>query len=66
LSAAFSHKDESKYIVTLTGQPDWLLILWDWDKLKILTKINIGITGIPASIMQNQKAGETENIDFNY
>jgi len=41
------------------------LILWDWDKLKILTKINIGITGMPASIIQNQKAGDVD-IDFNY
>jgi hypothetical protein len=41
------------------------LILWDWDKLKILTKINIGITGVPASIMQ-QKGGDTADIEFNY
>ena len=63
LSACFNPKDENRYIITLTGQPDWQLILWDWDKLKIITKINIGITGIPASI--NQKGGEQEP-EFNF
>ena len=58
LSACFNPKDENRYIVTLTGQPDWQLILWDWEKLKIITKINIGITGIPASI--NQKGADVE------
>jgi hypothetical protein len=29
----------------LTGEPDWVLILWEWEKMKILATINIGITG---------------------
>ena len=42
-----------------------MLILWDWDKLKIMTKINIGITGIPASINQNTKGADQEP-EFNF
>jgi hypothetical protein len=53
-----SSKAEGKQLITLTGEPDWLLILWNWDTLKILAKINIGISGVPFSI--NQRGGEQE------
>ena len=46
----------------MTGAPDWLLLLWDWDKLKVISKINIGITGIPASM--NQKDGNELDVNF--
>jgi|TARA_B110000285_G_scaffold225449_1_gene283716 hypothetical protein len=39
-----------------------MLIFWDWDKLKILAKVKIGITGIPASM--GQKDGEPEYSNF--
>lgn len=45
VSACFSHKNEHQQMITLTGAPDWLLILWDIDNCKVLGKINIGITG---------------------
>ena len=62
LSACFSPKAENQFIITLTGAPDWLLLLWDWDKLKVISKINIGITGIPASM--NQKDGNELDVNF--
>ena len=30
VASAF-HPKEEKIIVTLTGQPDWQLIMWNWD-----------------------------------
>jgi len=63
LSCAFSWKNENQFIITLTGEPDWTLLLWDWDKLKVITKISIGITGVPFSI--NQKGGEVDP-DYNF
>jgi len=62
LSACFSPKAENQFIITLTGPPDWILILWDWEKLKIIAKINIGITGIPASMIQ--KGEEVPEFSF--
>jgi hypothetical protein len=29
----------------LTGEPDWLVLFWQWDKIRILASINIGISG---------------------
>lgn len=29
--------------MTLTGEPDWLLILWQWDKTKILATFPVGL-----------------------
>lgn len=62
LSACFSPKFENNQIITLTGAPDWMLIFWNWDQLKIMAKVKIGITGIPASM--SQKDGELEYSNF--
>lgn len=45
VSCCFSPKNEKQHLITLTGEPDWLLLFWQWDKNKILGKINIGLTG---------------------
>jgi hypothetical protein len=58
LSACFHPKQENKFILTLTGEPDWCLLLWDWDKLKVMNKIGVGITGVPFSM--NQKGGDID------
>ena len=65
LSCAFSTKKEleGNILITLTGEPDWMLMLWDWEKQKVLSKVNIGITGVPFSI--NQKGGDVEP-DYNF
>ena len=54
LSCCFAPKNESQLIVTLTGPPDWTVILWDWEKLKIKTKVNIGIQTIPGSLKEEE------------
>ena len=45
VSCAFSPKNEKQHVITLTGEPDWLLLFWQWDKNKIIASINIGLTG---------------------
>ena len=45
-------------MVTLTGAPDWCLLLWDIDNLKVLSKINIGLSGFTAQV--NAKGGPQE------
>jgi hypothetical protein len=47
LSVAFNPKHENKGLITLCASPDWLLLMWDWDKIQVTAKINIDLTGIP-------------------
>ena len=42
---AFSSRQEKSFLVTLTGEPDWTLLLWHWEKVTVLASIPIGITG---------------------
>jgi hypothetical protein len=42
LSACFSSKQETQHLITLCGEPDWCLLLWNWDNGKVLTKVNVG------------------------
>lgn len=44
VAAAFNPKLENQ-IVTLCGQPDWTVLLWDWEKLKLLCKVSLGLKG---------------------
>lgn len=44
VACAFSEKNEKGHLITLTGEPDWQLILWQWDKPKVISKISIGIS----------------------
>lgn len=50
VSCAFSPKNEKHHLITLSGEPDWVLVFWEWEKMKILATINIGLTG-PASYL---------------
>jgi WD40 repeat protein len=45
ISVAFSPSNEKSYLITLSGEPDWMLIFWQWDKIKVLANIKIGING---------------------
>lgn len=58
LSASFPTKNENTQMVTLTGAPDWMVLLWDLDNIKVLSKINIGLSGFTSQI--NPKGGEGE------
>jgi hypothetical protein len=58
LSASFPVKNENTQMITLTGAPDWMVLLWDIDNIKVLSKINIGLSGFTAQI--NAKGGVAE------
>ena len=45
ISVAFSPQNEKSLLITLTGEPDWMLILWMWDKSKCLSFQRVGISG---------------------
>ena len=43
VAAAFSTKDYKK-IVTLTGDPNYNVMLWDWQAGKLIAKCGIGMS----------------------
>ena len=43
LSCAFSPTLEKQHLVTLSGEDDWCVILWQWDQLKMLAKVDLNI-----------------------
>jgi len=45
LSAQFDPKSERNKILTLHSEPDWCITLWRWDEVKVILKIDLGITG---------------------
>jgi len=45
VSCCFNPRNEQSDLITLTGEPDWQLIFWRWNKLKIVAKISIGLNG---------------------
>ena len=36
--------------MTLSGEGDWCAILWQWDQLKMLAKVDIRVAGDPATV----------------
>jgi hypothetical protein len=44
ISVQFSPKNEKHHLLTLTGEPDYQLILWKWDSSRIQAMISIGFT----------------------
>lgn len=47
LGCAFSPKAERTHLLTLTGDPDWSVLLWQWDQFKVLQKVQLNRPGIP-------------------
>ena len=42
-------------IVTLTGEPDWQVFLWNWEREKLIAKTSIGCqSNIPRDICNFQ------------
>ena len=44
LCAAFSPKNEKEHLITLSGEPDWEIILWKWDTFKLLARVPLHVT----------------------
>lgn len=55
VSASFTVKNEGAQLITLTGAPDFFLILWDIENLKILSKINIGLAGFSSNYLSGNR-----------
>jgi hypothetical protein len=49
LSAAFSPKNAKQHLLTLAGEPDFAVLLWQWDVAKCLFKISIGFVDLVAN-----------------
>ena len=41
VSVAFSPTSEGTYLITLTGAPDWRLVLWKWEKMTVEASIQV-------------------------
>ena len=46
LGAAFSPSSEKEHLVTLSGAPDWELILWKWDTFKLLARYKLNVPAV--------------------
>jgi len=44
LGATFSPINEKEHLITLSGDPDWEIILWKWDTFKLLGRISLNVT----------------------
>lgn len=49
-SICFSHDD--KYIMAITGEPDWMLVAYNWEKGKIETTAKANYQNSPATVTQ--------------
>ena len=38
------HKNDEKYIIALSGPPDWQLIYFQWDKQKVISSVSLKIS----------------------
>ena len=52
LGVAFCPNDEKRHIVTLCGEPDWCVLLWQHDVFKMLARINLSISDPVANTFQ--------------
>lgn len=51
--SAFSHIKQD-LIITLCGEPDWQIILWDWNMQKVIRTIAVGLS-IPSSLPHKER-----------
>ena len=54
LGAAFSPINEKEHLITLSGDPDWEIILWKWDTFKLLGRISLDLTNYDVDPKQFQ------------
>ena len=50
LSCAFSPETEKQHLITLSGEPDWCIIVWQWDQLKMLARTPLSFTSPPTEL----------------
>ena len=59
ISIAFSSSDEKRFLITLTGAPDYLLWYWRWDQRKCLDNQKISTSSIPTQCSFSSEDGGT-------
>jgi len=52
ISVAFSPVNERSHLITLSGEPDWTLMFWKWDKLKVQAMISVSVVGPEDGFLQ--------------
>lgn len=52
ISVAFSPSNEKENLITLSGEPDWTLMFWNWNKLKMLASISVSVVGPSTGYLQ--------------
>ena len=53
LSCAFAPETEKQHLITLSGEGDWCVIIWQWDQLKILAKVNLNFVNLESELVGN-------------
>ena len=41
VSMAFAPGQENKYLITMGGPPDWVLVYWQWERPKVVSYIQV-------------------------
>ena len=52
ISVAFSPSNEKEHLITLSGEPDWTLMFWNWNKLKMIASISVSVIGPSTGYLQ--------------
>jgi hypothetical protein len=43
IACAFSYQKDNNKIVTLSGAPDFQVLLWNWRDIKLMATVGIGL-----------------------
>ena len=62
LSCAFTPETEKQHLITLSGEDDWCIIIWQWDQLKMLARMDLNLVNPPTEMetfsMSSKKMGQ--------
>lgn len=50
ISVSFATNLENKYLCTMSGAPDWILIYWQWDKQRVLATVSVDKASVNSPI----------------
>jgi WD40 repeat protein len=53
VSMAFPSGSENKFLATQGGAPDWTLVLWQWDRTRVVSTAKIAYTGSVCQVSFN-------------
>ena len=53
VSMAFHPFHEHKTLITMGGEPDWMLVLWNWDRAKVVAVTKVSSTSVVRQVSFN-------------